>query len=470
MSRSGRAAAPGSESMIHRTDPPAAPTTARSLPLQGSARAEVMKARRPRKALPVLSSTASRVREGKLSNESRPVDRATRPIHVVWELTLACDLACRHCGSRAGRARPDELNLKQNLDLVGQLAALGVREVTLIGGEVYLYADWTEVVAEIRRSGMDCAIVTGARGMTAEVAQAARDAGVQSVSVSIDGVEATHDRLRGAAGSHRAALLGLEALRAVGMPVAINSQINRLSLGDLDAIMDLVERVDAHGWQLQLTVPAGRAADEPEVLLQPYDLLELFPVLSRLKTRCDALDVKFLPGNNIGYFGPFENQLRATLRCPSDTSCSAGRQVMGIEANGDIKGCPSLPTHSWVGGNIRDHKLVDIWEKSTQLRHTRDRTTDEMWGFCRTCYYAQECRAGCTWMTTSLLGRPGNNPYCHHRALEHEARGLRERVVQVTQPWGEPFDYGRWEIIVEPIDAESPRSLQSQEPGEETAP
>jgi hypothetical protein len=49
------------------------------------------------------------------------------------------------------------------------------------------------------------------------------------------------------------------------------------------------------------------------------------------------------------------------------------------------------------------------------------------------------------------MGRPGNNPYCIHRALDHERRGLRERLVRVQPAPGEPFDHGRFETIVEPM-------------------
>src|SRR2546421_10403449 len=63
---------------------------------------------------------------------------AHRPVHVVWELTLACNLKCVHCGSRAGTRRPGELTTEECLDLVAQLAELGTREVTLIGGEAFL--------------------------------------------------------------------------------------------------------------------------------------------------------------------------------------------------------------------------------------------------------------------------------------------------------------------------------------------
>jgi radical SAM protein with 4Fe4S-binding SPASM domain len=133
------------------------------------------------------------------------------------------------------------------------------------------------------------------------------------------------------------------------------------------------------------------------------------------------------------------------------SSCGAGRGTLGIEADGTIKGCPSLTTHSWGGGNVRENSLKEIWERAKPLRYTRDRTVEDLWGFCRTCYYADECRAGCTWTSDVLFGKPGNNPFCHHRVLELERRGKRERLVQVEAAPGRPFDNGRFEIIEEDI-------------------
>ena len=66
---------------------------------------------------------------------------------AVWEITLRCDLACRHCGSRAGHGRPDELTTAECLDVVRQLAELGTREVAIIGGEAYLRDDWLDILA-----------------------------------------------------------------------------------------------------------------------------------------------------------------------------------------------------------------------------------------------------------------------------------------------------------------------------------
>src|SRR5262249_47011176 len=138
----------------------------------------------------------------------------------------------------------------------------------------------------------------------------AQDAGLQGASVSIDGDEPTHDRLRGVVGSYAAAIGAMRALRERDMRVSCNTQINRLSVPHLGSILETIADLGIHSWQIQLTVPMGRAADEPDVLLQPYDLLELFPRLAALKARCDERGVRMWPGNNIGYFGPYESVIR----------------------------------------------------------------------------------------------------------------------------------------------------------------
>ena len=403
---------------------------------------------RPRTVLPMFDEARRRL---PLAPEARPKDQATRPLYAVWEVTLRCDLACRHCGSRAAAARPDELSTEECLDLVRQMAELGVREVTLIGGEAYLRPDWLEIVRAVRAHDMECTMTSGGRSLHMERAQGARAAGLQSVSISLDGVGATHDRLRGVRGSFDAAIEALANLKRAGVRVSVNTQINRLTMHELPEVLETLIAAGAHSWQIQMTVAMGRAADEPDVLLQPYDLLELFPLLDRLKARCEEAGVRLWPGNNIGYFGPYEGRLRGTMPRGHHASCGAGRSTLGIEANGDIKGCPSLPSEAWVAGNIREASLRDLWERGPTMRYTRDRTVRDLWGFCGSCYYADTCRAGCTWTGFVLFGRPGNNPYCHHRALEMQRFGKRERVVPVEAAPGRPFDHGQFDIVVEDI-------------------
>lgn len=51
----------------------------------------------------------------------------------------------------------------------------------------------------------------------------------------------------------------------------------------------------------------------------------------------------------------------------------------------------------------------------------------------------------------SLLGKPGNNPYCHYRALELEKQGLRERIVKLQDAAPASFAVGRFDLITEDI-------------------
>ncbi len=105
----------------------------------------------------------------KLVRAQTKIDLANpHPLYCVWEITLKCDLGCKHCGSRAGKTRPEELSTEACLDVVSQLSKLGVREVTLIGGEAYLREDWDQIAQAISDQGMVCGITTGARNLTPE--------------------------------------------------------------------------------------------------------------------------------------------------------------------------------------------------------------------------------------------------------------------------------------------------------------
>jgi radical SAM protein with 4Fe4S-binding SPASM domain len=403
-----------------------------------------------KKSLPLYPHAEPARRGRELTNAVRDVDLRWKPTYVVWEITLACDLACGHCGSRAGRARPDELTTTEALDLVRQMAALGTKEVTLIGGEAYLREDWKLIARAITDAGMRCTMTTGGRAMTKERARDVYEAGIRMVSVSVDGLEATHDRLRAVKGSYENALQSMRNLREAGVRVAANTQFSRPALVEIPTLFELLADNGIVAWQVQLTVAMGRAVDEPELLLEPWQVLEVFPMLAQLQERARARRVNLWPGNNIGYFGPYEDILRGFLPRGHMSSCGAGRSTMGLEANGNIKGCPSLPSLDYTGGNVRDHSLKDVWQKADELRFTRDRTVESgLFGTCKTCYYADTCRAGCSWTSTVLFGKPGDNPFCHHRALELFRDRKREVLRKIVDAPGQPFDQGRFEVVVE---------------------
>lgn len=382
------------------------------------------------------------------------------PVHVVWEITLACNLKCSHCGSRAGKRRPTELSTEECFDVVDQLARLGTREITIIGGEAYLRRDWTDIIARITSHGIHASMQTGGKALTEERVKAAKDAGLKTCGVSVDGLEELHDEIRGVKGSFRAAMNALELLQKYDIPSGCNTQIHSRTMPQMRGILHEIAKRGARGWQIQLTVAMGNAVDNDHLLLQPYELVELFPLLGELYDEARKLGVGMQPGNNVGYFGPYEHKWRLGYAEKHWSGCAAGHAVMGIEADGAIKGCPSLPTVGFSGGNVRDLTLADIWKYSKEIRFSRDRQISELWGRCASCYYADVCRGGCTWTSTVLFGRPGNNPYCHYRASELAKQGLRERIVKTEEAPGTPFDQGRFDLITETLSGEYVETAQ----------
>jgi radical SAM protein with 4Fe4S-binding SPASM domain len=374
-------------------------------------------------------------------------DRRQRvPVHVVWELTLACNLKCRHCGSRAGRPRHAELSTAECLDVIRQLADLGTREISLIGGEAFIRKDWLTIIRAIADHGMDCSIQTGAYRLSAEMIRQARDAGLWALGVSLDGLNDLHDQLRGVRGSYAEALRVLEQARTLGLSTSVNTQITAKVIPQLHDLMHTIITAGVQYWQVQLTAAMGNAADNDELLIQPYDLLTLMPLLASLHRKGRRRNLQLIPGNNIGFFGPYE-----TLWKRHYGGCVAGENVMGLEADGSIKGCPSLPTERYGAGNVREAPVAELWLRDSPMQSNKDHGTAALWGFCRTCRHADTCRGGCTWTADALFGRRGNNPYCHHRVLTLAEQGFCERLIKVAEAGPAPFATGRFKIVNEPL-------------------
>lgn len=100
------------------------------------------------------------------------------PFVVGWELTLACNLACRHCGSSAGVRRSSELTLEEALGLASQFQDLLVQEVHFTGGEPLLFAGWQSLARLLVRAGITVRMVTNGLLLTGDVAAQLKAAGV----------------------------------------------------------------------------------------------------------------------------------------------------------------------------------------------------------------------------------------------------------------------------------------------------
>ena len=332
------------------------------------------------------------------------------------ELTTACVCRCVTCGSNCGRAAEQELTAKELTDAIDGVHALGCKQLTLLGGEPLCHPELLAVVRHARSHKLLVEIVTSGVGLDESYVERLKAAGVTSVTVSVDGLEASHDLQRGIKGCYRQVLEAIGILRRHRIPVGVNTQVNRVSLPELEALGDELLEAGAIGWQLQTTLPMGRAKGNP-LILYPQDMPEVLATVRRLSKR-----QKLAPHltDAIGWWTHDDTQLRSTRggisRCW--LGCFAGLQHMGITSQGHVKGCLAL-TDAFIEGNVRRESLSDIWHDPKRFAYNRAYSSESLTGSCANCKQASLCRGGCTASAVAFHGQPGQNENCLY-LLERE--------------------------------------------------
>jgi len=346
------------------------------------------------------------------------------PRSCVWELTLVCNMRCLHCGSYAGASRENELSLEECESVADQLTALGCRQVTLGGGEPTLHPHWHELGGRLTDQGVRVNMISNGWHWTESHVEKAKAAGLVNAAFSLDGFEKDHDAFR-REGSYGRVIRTIDRCVAAGLPVAINTTINTYNCRYLPELRDLLAEHGVFSWQLQIATPSGNLSEHLELVIKPEDMLWLVPQIAKMRMETGVRPL-VCPGDDVGYFGKFERALRDSGgHIPFWLGCRAGCQVIGIESNGNVKGCLSLPSamhgeDRFLEGNIRLNSLEAIWNREGAFAYNREFTEDQLAGFCGVCRFREFCRGGCSWTAYSHTKNRFDNPYCLYRqAVKH---------------------------------------------------
>ena len=265
-------------------------------------------------------------------------------------------------------------------------------------------------------------------GVDAARLEAGQRAGLFGIGISLDGMEALHDRVRGVKGSWAGDPRDGTG-EGSGPRRQLQYQIGAETLPDLEPLYHRISAAGATHWQLQITV----AWAMPSTMITcccSYRVLELMPLLNRLYLDGQQRGLLLTFGNNLGYYGPYEHNWRGLGdETQHWTGCAAGQNVIGLEADGTIKGCPSLATDTYGGGNVRDTAVAELWNTSEALHFGRLRDISALWGHCALATTPMYVGGGAPGLPI-LIRKPGNNPYCHYRALKLEKRGILKRSAR----------------------------------------
>ena len=319
---------------------------------------------------------------------------ARSPQRVYWELTRACDLACRHCRAEAmPRRSPDELTTDEAQGVLEDLAtAAPSPHVIFTGGDPLKRPDLLDLIGRASALGLPVALAPSATlALSAEAVRQLKAAGVTAMSLSIDGpTAAQHDRVRGVLGCFGWTLAAAAHIRAAGIPLQVNTVLSAETEPYLDAIGDVVGRLGAARWSLFALVPVGRATT-----LTPLTAAECELAFRRLVHRAPTWPFVLTTTEAPHYRREVIQQWLAAGR-PADELRSHpvargfgirdGNGIMFIAANGDVTPSGFLPIPA---GNVRRATPLGIYRDAPLFQLLRD--PGKLRGRCSACPFQRVC-------------------------------------------------------------------------------
>ncbi len=333
---------------------------------------------------------------------------AGAPYQIVWDVTYACNLRCKHCYANAGKPLPDELDTEQAKKAIDIFDRAGVTILAFSGGEPLVRPDFFELARYAADKGMYVAVATNGTLITEQMARKMKDAGIKFVQISVDGATPeTHDEFRGIPGAFERTIKGIKNAVREGFFVEIATTVTKSNYNEIPAIIDLAEELKVNWLMLYNFVPTGRgkfiiendlSPEEREELLKMIyyknkdtnvEILSTAPQLARV-----ALEEEYKEktGEILMPTHFYNAHLPGKLANLAEFigGCGAGRFYMSMRPNGDFQPCVFLPVKV---GNILKDDFEELWLHNKVLNELRNKDLIKECNKCPYRYHCGGCRA-----------------------------------------------------------------------------
>ena len=312
---------------------------------------------------------------------------------LFWECTLKCNLNCRHCGSDCLKTSGfKDMNAKDFLNVLDDIKEnLKPKHLTvcITGGEPLLRDDLEQVGREIVKRGFAWGIVSNGLAMTPVRFSSLLNAGLCSISFSLDGLYDEHTYLRKNKDSFK------KVCDAIDMAVAYQKKypdrlvydvITCVHKGNLNSLPDLRDFLIDKGvinWRLFSIFPEGRAA-ENDLALDNVQYKQMMDFIKETR----AYRNQYGEGIKLnysceGYLGEYELKVRDYF-----FFCRAGINVGSVMCDGSISACLSVRGKDFIQGNIYNENFSDVWQN--KYLNMRDRKWAKH-GKCEKCKEWKNC-------------------------------------------------------------------------------
>ena len=302
---------------------------------------------------------------------------------VFWESTVRCNIHCRHCGSdcRQVSSTPDmpKEDFFRVLDNIAQKRNPGDVFIILGGGEPLVREDVVECAKGISQRGFPWGMVTNGLYLTPELFAQLREAGLCSVTVSLDGLEEQHTWLRRHPDCFRMASQAIDMIVADGVVAYdVMTCVHQHNYDTLPQLRDYLINKGVTDWRLATIFPVGRGAQDKDLQLTGEQMRGLLDFIRQ--TRKEG-QIHASYGCE-GFLGPYEGEVRDWM-----FRCSAGVTIASVLVDGSISACTSI-RYNYKQGNIYEDDFMDVWEHRFELHRNhewmkRDDCKDcRFWRYC----------------------------------------------------------------------------------------
>lgn len=251
--------------------------------------------------------------------------------------------------------------------------------IVLTGGEPLLRKDLEQIGVQLYQRGFPWGIVTNGMLLNKQRLESLLRAGLRAVTVSFDGLEDSHNWLRGNSNSFIKASQAISLLPNIpDLEYDVVTCVNQRNIKELNQVKELLISSGVREWRIFTVFPIGRAKQYPELQLPPDQFKGLFDFIQ--ETREEGR-IKLNYGCE-GFLGNFEGEVRDNFFV-----CKAGINIASVLVDGSISACPNL-RENFVQGNIYKDNFADVWESRYQI--FRDKSWTKT-GLCSDCEFYGYC-------------------------------------------------------------------------------
>lgn len=353
-----------------------------------------------------------------------PPAKPSGPV-VIWNLIRRCNLTCRHCYSTsADKDFAGELSTDEAYEVMEDLRAFGVPVLILSGGEPLMRPDLFDLAARAKALGFYVALSTNGTLIDTAMLPRIRDAQFDYLGISLDGLEATHDRFRRREGAFRDSLQGLRLCRDADIRVGMRFTLTRDNAKDLPGLLDLMAAEGIDKFYLSHLNYAGRGnsnrGDDAQFRMtrEAMDLL-MDTCWQRIQA---GVPMELVTGNNdadavylLHWARPRVPERIADL---ASVLRGWGGNASGVNvANIDNLGTVHPDTFWWNHGlgNVRERPFSRIWQDvSDPLMAGLKQSPRPVKGRCAACAYLDICNGNTRTRAFQLSGDPWTeDPGCY---------------------------------------------------------